>query len=581
MTIRMRLLRPAGAIVPILSLASCVSGAPQRGVPRTTVRVEPQSASAANAPLADSLLPSAPTLGESRQGGLSATPERRIRLLEVAPGTPISQAVVQLASQLGMGVSIDPEVRGTTSGTLRNVTLDSALAELVGRRGYAFQVQGSVLRVVPIRMQTRTFTLDYVALSRVGTMTTVVQRRLPNTVPTNGLAPAMTLGQPPALANDAAYGSGASGADVLTAQSVADIWQEIRIALAGLLQAGQAQPPRVTEAAGAASSNGSLTTGAASMSFADGATLVISPISGLISVTAMPDKLRAVEAFIADFQASVLRQVMIEAKIVEVNLFKTFEFGIDWTIVNDVRSRRDRRRRGDDGVRGDDPAGSSSFTLRRDPTTMTTGNAGNINFTLGGGATQVNAVISALEEQGHVNVLSNEKTTALNNQRAIFNVTTDEVFFYVTRSPLLGPSGGVVSFQNQVVPQQVSVGVVLDVLPQISAENVLTMDIRPAVTSIARVDSIRLPDGTSATAPVIARREGDTIARLRAGETMVIGGLVQTRRENVDGGVPYLKDIPLLGVLFKRIKQVDSRTELVIFLTPTIVSGAPATGGGR
>jgi type II secretory pathway component GspD/PulD (secretin) len=123
--------------------------------------------------------------------------------------------------------------------------------------------------------------------------------------------------------------------------------------------------------------------------------------------------------------------------------------------------------------------------------------------------------------------------------------------------------------------------VVLDVLPQISADNVLTMDIRPAVTSIARVDSISLRDGTSASAPVIARREGDTIARLRAGETMVIGGLVQTRRENVDGGVPYLKDIPLLGVLFKRIKRVDSRTELVIFLTPTIVSGAPATGGGR
>jgi MSHA type pilus biogenesis protein MshL len=583
MTMRMRQLRPAGIVIPILALASCVSGAPQRAVPRSSVRIEPQSAPAATASVPDSLLPSAPTLAGSRQGGLSAAPERRIKLLEVAPGTPISQAVAQLASQLGMGVSIDPEVRGTTSGTLRNVTLDSALTELVGRRGYAFQVQGSVLRVVPIRMETRTFTLDYVALSRVGTMTTVVQRRLPNNVPTSGLTAATTLGQTPqaGFTNGAAYGGVNSGADVLTAQSVADIWQEIRIAIAGLLQAGQAQPPRVTEATGAAASNGSLSSGAASMSFADGATLVISPISGLISVTAMPDKLRAVDAFIADFQASVLRQVMIEAKIVEVSLFKNFEFGIDWTIVNDVRSRRDRGHRGGDGGGRDDAAGNSSFTLRSDPTTLTTGNAGNINFTLGGGATQVNAVIDALEQQGHVNVLSNEKTTALNNQRAIFNVTTDEVFFYVTRSPLLGPNGGVISFQNQVVPQQVSVGVVLDVLPQISADNVLTMDIRPAVTSISRVDSISLPDGTSASAPVIARREGDTIARLRAGETMVIGGLVQTRRENVDGGVPYLKDIPLLGVLFKRIKRVDSRSELVIFLTPTIVSGAPATGGGR
>jgi MSHA type pilus biogenesis protein MshL len=284
-------------------------------------------------------------------------------------------------------------------------------------------------------------------------------------------------------------------------------------------------------------------------------------MSGLINVTAMPDKLRDVETFIETFQASVLRQVMIEAKIVEVTLNKSFEFGIDWTIVNQN--------------------GHANFSLRNDPNTQTTGNAGNINFTLSNGATSINAVLTALASQGSVNVLSNEKTTALNNQRAIFNVTTDEVFFNISRTPLLGPTGGVISLQNQVIPQQISVGVVLDVLPQISADNILTMDIRPAVTSIARVDSISLSDGTSATAPVIARREGDTIARLRAGETMVIGGLVQTKRENTEGGIPGLKDIPLLGWAFKNVKQVENRTELVIFLTPTIVSSAPATGGGR
>jgi MSHA type pilus biogenesis protein MshL len=284
-------------------------------------------------------------------------------------------------------------------------------------------------------------------------------------------------------------------------------------------------------------------------------------MSGLINVTAMPDKLRDIEAFIDTFQASVLRQVMIEAKIVEVTLNKTFEFGIDWRVVGEN--------------------GKAAFDLRNDPTTQTTGNAGNINFTLTNGSTSITAVLTALASQGAVNVLSNEKTTALNNQRAIFNVTTDEVFFNISRTPLLGPTGGVISLQNQVIPQQISVGVVLDVLPQISADNILTMDIRPAVTSIARVDSISLSDGTSATAPVIARREGDTIARLRAGETMVIGGLVQTKKENTEGGIPLLKDIPLLGWAFKSIKQVENRTELVIFLTPTIVSSAPATGGGR
>src|SRR6185312_8730380 len=200
------------------------------------------------------------------------------------------------------------------------------------------------------------------------------------------------------------------------------------------------------------------------------------------------------------------------------------------------------------------------------------------SFTLTGGSTEIHAVLTALESQGNVSVLSNDKTTALNNQRAIFDVTTDEVFFNVTRSPLLGTNGGVVSTQTSIIPQQVSVGVVLDVLPQISTDNVLTMNIRPAVTSVIRVDSITVSDGSTASAPVIARREGDTIARLRAGETMVIGGLVQTRTDNTVSGVPGLKDIPCFGKAFQHIDKVESRSELIVFLTPTIITGQPVVG---
>lgn len=553
------------AIVMIAATACATASGPARQV-HSSVHVESQARadSAAQKPLDDrppAVPASVPRLPDARPPALSQTPERRIKLLDVPPGTPIDQAVTQVATQLGLGVSIDPEVRGTTSGTLRNITLDSALAELVGRRGYAYQVQASVVRVAPIRMETRTFTLDYMALSRVGTMSTVIQRRFSsghaNALQSNG------LNAPAAGANTFA----APDADVLMAQPVADIWQEIRVALTGLLHAGQsvsagsrspttiaiADPPNASASAGS--------NAATSVAFPDGAALVVSPISGLISVTAMPDQLRAVEAFIDEFQTSVLRQVAIEAKIVEVTLSTGFPFGIDWTQI--------------------DTDSKNAFTLRSDPTIQTTGNVGSVYYTLSNGPAQIGAVLTALESQGRVTVLSNEKTTALNNQRAIFNVTTDEVFFHVTRTPLLGPNGTVVSFQNQVTPQQISVGVVLDVFPQISADNVLTMDIRPAVTNITRFDSISLPDGTATTAPVIARREGDTIARIRAGETMVIGGLVQTRKEVTRGGVPILKDVPLLGKLFERSKSVDARSELVIFLTPTILAGALATGGGR
>ncbi|MEO6878884.1 MAG: secretin and TonB N-terminal domain-containing protein, partial [Gemmatimonadaceae bacterium] len=503
--------------------AACASAAPAHQV-QTSVHVDPvqypiAAAAPANAPLnaaaAGTLEPPAPPampqFSGTQQPALSAAPQQRISLVDVPEGTSIATAVSQLGAKLGLTVSVDPDVRGTTHANLRNVTVDEALRALVTEKGYQYQLSGNVLRVVPIRLETKTFTLDYVALSRQGSMSTVVQRRLSNSVGSQQVGSTTGL---------SALASNGGGGDVLTAQSVADIWQEIRVSLVGIMQAGTIQRGTGAASSGDAASLsgtqaapnqaqvGSFGTGASSVGFADGSSLVISPISGLINVTAMPEKLVQVQKFINDFQSSVLRQVLIEAKIVEVSLSNKFKYGLDWNVISS--------------------GGRYGLNIANDPSVQTTGNAGNVTFKLTGGSTQINAVLTALSTQGNVSVLSNEKTSALNNQRAIFNVTTDQIYFSVTRTPLLNANGGVISFQSSINPQQISVGVVLDVLPQISADNILTMDIRPAVTNVDHVETITLSDGTTASAPVIARREGDTIARLRAGETMIIGGLVQT-----------------------------------------------------
>jgi MSHA type pilus biogenesis protein MshL len=388
-------------------------------------------------------------------------------------------------------------------------------------------------------------------------MSTVVQRRLA------GASGGVVSGTAAGLSSAGIGGGG----DVLTAQSVNDVWNDIRVALTGIMSAGlvtrttnaagqavEGTPAAPSQAAGAAFGNGPQ---ASSTQFPDGSALVITPSSGQITVTASPEKMLLVERFLGDFQASILRQVSIAAKIVEVRLEKNFEFGIDWSVVSN------------------DAANKIGVSIRNDPATVTTGETGNVNFKFTGGTTTINAILTALSTQGNVSVLSNEQTTALNNQRAIFQVTTDEIFFTVNRTPLIGPNGAVATIQSSIIPTQVSVGVVLDVLPQISGDNILTMDIRPAVTSILSTTTISLSDGTSASAPVIARREGDTIARLRAGETMMIGGLVQTRREKTVSGIPILKDIPLIGKAFQHIKDNEIKSELVVFLTPTIISGQP------
>ena len=118
--------------------------------------------------------------------------------------------------------------------------------------------------------------------------------------------------------------------------------------------------------------------------------------------------------------------------------------------------------------------------------------------------------------------------------------------------------------------------VVLDVIPQIGSDNSVTMNIRPVVTSVRSTATFTDKDGAVFQAPVIDTRESDTMARLRGGETIIIGGLMQTRRERLKSGIPLLKDIPLLGALFTSYSNVDSNSELVIFLTPTIIAGQPA-----
>jgi MSHA biogenesis protein MshL len=284
----------------------------------------------------------------------------------------------------------------------------------------------------------------------------------------------------------------------------------------------------------------------------DGRRLIINPMAGTITVSSQPARLEQIEIFIRAFESSIQRQVLIEAKIVEVNLDRSFSFGIDWNVVAN--------------------AGTAGLRARSTNSPSTTGN---IEFTLSGGPGQINLVLNALESQGDVRVLSSPRVSALNNQRAVFDVTTGEIIFSVTRNPIVGPNGAVSGFQSTVTPTQVNVGIVLDVLPQIGADNSVTMNIRPVVTSVARTASITLDDGTSMQAPVIDTRETDTMARLRASETIIIGGLMQTRREKVKSGVPVLRDIPLLGRLFTKVTEVERKAELVIFLTPTIIAGQP------
>jgi len=534
----------------LLAAAGAACAGTPAVAPRTQVRLEPPRPEAESAPLPNLQLASAGTISEGSAPRLQSL---------TAVNQPVGLVLRELATRFGLQYQIDPDVRGTVNTTLRNATLADALRAVVPQ-GATYEIRDGVLRVGPARMETRIFSLDYVALSRVGTASTVIQRRLGGSgvggsgVGGTGGAGTGAIGGGAGLTSGTGgIGGFGGGADVISAVSIADVWEEIRVAVEALTFDAPSAGQQQSAAGGGVASLSGLTGGRPySRTSADGRRLIINPIAGTITVSALPGRLDQIETFIRTFEASIQRQVLIEAKIVEVNLDRNFEFGIDWNVVA--------------------TAGTAGVSAR---STNTPKAAGNVEFTLTGGPGQINFVLNALDTQGDVRVLSSPRVSALNNQRAVFDVTTGEIVFNVQRQPIVGPSGVVTGFTETVTPTQVNVGIVLDVLPQIGADNTVTMNIRPVVTSVAKTASYTSPEGSTITAPVIDTRESDTMARLRAGETIIIGGLMQNRREKVRSGVPVLMSVPLLGRLFTRYTDVERKAELVIFLTPTIIAGQP------
>ena len=560
-TTRIRLTRSSRAILPALScviVSACASArvpAPDTAVPadgryHTTVILDSAAAASRTPGTTGDVTAAAGlpvlTVSQLSEGGV---PVRHIQLLD-AGDKDLPVVLRGLAESFGLNYQIDANVHGTVQTRLQDVTLEQALDAIVLPQGYSYTIDNGVLRVGLARVQTRIFSLDYVALSRIASTSTTVQRRIGGSGGAGGI-------------NGGVSGATGGGADQISSMSVTDLWDELRVALVALVFDATVGRSPTDSATGSAlggagntnSPNGGGGAGARSFSRvdADGRRLIINPIAGTIVVTASPAKLAEVATFMTAFESSVQRQVLIEAKIVEVRLNQSSQFGIDWSQVSKVNK------------------------LNLGVATNNAPTAGTITLTLGGGGTKINVVLRALESQGTVTVLSSPRVSAMNNVRATFNVTTDRVFFLVTSTPITN-ANGVVGNNQQVTPQTISVGIVLDVLPQIAADNTITMNIRPHVTSVVDMAQFTTETGGLITVPEVENRETDTIVRTRAGETIVIGGLMQNSIDNSQTGVPGLQSIPLLGGLFKGRSSVTTKSELVIFITPTIVVGQPPIG---
>ena len=477
--------------------------------------------------------PDLPVLAESKLDLLVNNAQVREVFLAIVAGTRYSMLM-------------HPDVAGTLSVTLRSVTVLEALESIRDVYGYDFKIEGRRITVYAPTLQTRIFNINYPHALRVGESNLRVA--------SGGLAGGSTG------AKSATAGSGnQSDSSRVSTSSHADFWEELTDAVRSMVGTG------------------------------NGRNVTTSPQAGLMVVRAMPDELRQVDKFLKAAQISVARQVMLEVKIVEVELRDGYQSGIDWSALKSGGSSA-----GTIGLIGGSTATntlvsgvqanlpgfrSGATSLLADGIGLPSADSGLFGLALATKGFQ--AVLGFLETRGDVQILSSPRIATMNNQKALLKVGTDE--FFVTN--VAGGATSNVTSTNAVASTTSPTltltpffsGISLDVTPQIDDANDITLHVRPSVTAVSektkQIDlgssgSFRLPLASSAV------NESDTMVRIQDGNIVAIGGLMQLESSRRYSGLPGASDSSLFSSLLGNRANTGRKKELVVLIKPTIIRNA-------
>jgi MSHA biogenesis protein MshL len=442
---------------------------------------------------------------------------------------------------------VHPKVHGRISLDLKNVTVPETMEAVRDVYGYDYERIGNAYRVYPDAIRTKIYKVDYLDVKRSGkSKMTVSSGQITENLASQPNGATNSGGN---RTNRRTHGEASSGSGVDTV-SESQFWNELRSSLQAMVHG-------------------------------EGRSVVVSPQSGVIVVRAMPDELRTVEHYLSTTQQIVQRQVIIEAKIIEVTLADGYRTGINWGGLftsgadNSLTlghigggSVLDTGASGIDGNTGNvNPASPSAV----DGTAISAfGGVFTAALNIG---KSFNAFIELLKTQGDVHVLSSPQVSTVNNQKAVIKVGSDE--FFVTDVQSNVNTGTATTNQTSDVElTPFFSGVALDVIPQISAEGYITLHIHPSVVEVTeQIKDIGLSTDTTLTVPLAnsSVRESDTIIRARSGQVVIIGGLMKTKTRDDQSSVPFFGDIPLIGGLFRHTRQLTTKSELVILLKPTVV----------
>ena len=490
--------------------------------------------------------------------GLSKKTEPRFDL--IVNKAPMSQVLMGIVSGTPYSMVLSPDLAGEISVNLKDVTLFEALNALREIYGLEYRMQGKQIFVEPQILQTRVFQVNYIAGHRKGESGTKVSSgSLTNSNnPTQGAAGATNT----ASLTSTAIGGGAtpqqSFASTVSTSTDADFWIDVETSLNNIV------------------------------GNQNGHSVVVNKQSGLIMVKALPKEIRQVERFLNLMQVTVERQVILEAKILRVQLNKGSQQGVNWAAfrtigstslgIGNVSGNTTLTTSGTNtnGVISSDLSSFANTAIAANNPSYTGVSAiGSSMFAIAAQGSKFSALLNFLETQGNVEVLSSPRISTLNNQKAVLKVGTDELFVTNVSNNTTATTAGTTAFPTVTLQPYFS-GISLDVTPQIDREDNIILHIHPLVSNVVSVNkqvSLGATSNFSIPVPSSTINETDSIVRTRDGNIIAIGGLMTESSNNVRSKVPLLGDVKYLGNLFRQKEEGTVKSELVILLKSTVVRG--------
>lgn len=461
-----------------------------------------------------------PQFGEDAEPSMATVKRFRIQANHV----DAKSFFASLVKGTEFSVAIHPDVQGLITVNLTDVSMEEVLDVVRDIYGFDIVKSGRVIQVYPAGLRTVTIPVDYLQFQRSGrSLTSISTGTISNTDSSNS-------------SDDSSTNRTAKGGTQIETLSESNFWPQLEQAVAKLIghNAGQS--------------------------------VVVTPQASVITVRAYPDEVRQVREFLGISQQRMQRQVILEAKILEVTLSDGYQQGINWSKAFTSNGADYSIGRGSIVKDGN---GNILSSVLPGVDAIGTLLGGQSNLVISSGS--FDAVLNFMSTQGDLNVLSSPRVTASNNQKAVIKVGTDE--YYVTDLSSVVGTGDNSEPSPELELTPFFSGISLDVTPQIDDQGNVLLHVHPAVIEVdEQVKDIGYGD-TRISLPLARSsiRESDSVIRAQDGDVVVIGGLMKSNTVDQVSKVPFFGDLPAMGHLFRNTSKLTQKTELVILLKPTVV----------